>query len=215
MKAWRNEFYFQIPVSEEQVRYAKTLVEYSLKHHPISNIWDTYKKEKTEELRFTGSLGEVLFADVYNLERPTRSFGAVDGQDFGKDFQIKYIDRSVNYDVKTMHRKTGVFYKNYVLNIPARQLHRPDTQTDNYFCISLHEEKNTPIASFLGFMPKADLLNNKIGILYKKNTVRVRADKTTFRFLNDTYEVDFQDINSPMISKRIRNFPDFKLAYLR
>jgi hypothetical protein len=42
----RNEFYFSIDVSEEQIAYAQKLVDYSLKHHPVSNIWDKEKKIK-------------------------------------------------------------------------------------------------------------------------------------------------------------------------
>ena len=107
----RNKFYFQISVSDEQKDYAKELVDYSLTNHPISNIWDKEKKEQTQKLRFTGTLGEIIFADTYKLIRPTRSFGAIDGQDYGKDFQITFKDKTMNFDLKTMHRKTNNFYQ--------------------------------------------------------------------------------------------------------
>lgn len=70
----KNKFYFSIEVTKEQYNYAKKLVDYSIKNHPISNIWDKEKKDKTRTLRTTGTLGEIIFADLYNLNRPTRSF---------------------------------------------------------------------------------------------------------------------------------------------
>ena len=211
----KNEFYFQILVTEEQKKYAQELVDYSLKNHPISNIWDSKKKDQTANLRFTGTLGEIVFADTYKLNRPTRSFGAIDGQDFGKDFEIKFKEKSMNFDLKTMHRRSNKFYQNYVLNIPARNIKREDSITDFYFCISLHEVDNKTIASFLGYINKQDILENKIGILYKKGTVRTRADKTNFEFFEDTYEVFFKNITTPFTSPRIRKFKDFKIFKLK
>jgi hypothetical protein len=85
-----NASYIQISVSDEQKIFARQLVEHSLRHHHVSNIWDRHedKLSQTRMMRFTGSLGEVVFADCYHLPRPTRSFGAVDGQDWGQDFLI-------------------------------------------------------------------------------------------------------------------------------
>lgn len=210
-----NKFYFSIIVSEEQINYANKLVEFSLKHHPVSNIWDETKKNKTPELRLTGTIGEIVFADLYKLKRPERSFGAIDGQDFGKDFEIKFKDKKMNFDVKTMHRKSNVFFENYVLNIPARNIKRKDSLTDFYYCISLHQRNKIMTASVLGYVSKNKIIDNKIGILYKKGTKRIRANKTSFTFFEDTYEVFFKDINSPFISKRIRAFNSFKIHKLR
>ena len=210
-----NKFYFQIYISDEQINFAKKLVKHSLKHHPVSNIWDKNKKEKTPELRLTGTLGEILFADVYKLKRPSRSFGATDGQDFGQDFQITFNTGTVSFDVKTMRRKSGVFYKNYVLNIPARQLLRKDSKTDFYFCINLHEAKKNKIASFLGYINKKEIFGSKTGILYKAGSKRIRGDNTEFTFDEDTYEVDFKDINTPFVSERIKSLNGFKLKYLK
>lgn len=211
----KNEFYISFDVLPEQIEYARKLVKYSLEHHPISNIWDKEKKAQTETLRMTGTLGEVVFADSYNLPRPTRSFGAIDGQDYGKDFTLKTKKGFFTIDLKTMHRKHNVFYKNYVLNIPARNVKRNDSQTDHYFCISLHEDKNKTIASFIGILSKKDIIDGNIGILYKKGTKRIRADKTSFEFYEDTYEVFFENINRPFISKKIQSFAGFKKHLLR
>ncbi len=211
----RNEFYISFEVQQEQIDYAKKLVEYSLKHHPVSNIWDKKKKDKTEILRITGTLGEIVFADAYSLPRPYRSFGAIDGQDFGQDFQLKTKSGTLNIDVKTMHRKGNIFYKNYVLNIPARNINRDDSKTDYYYCISLHNIRTKTIASILGYVAKKEIIDGKIGILYKEGTKRIRADESFFTFYEDTYEVFFEDISRPFLTKKIQNYLGFKKMYLK
>ena len=163
----------------------------------------------------TGTIGEIVFADLYNLPRPERSFGAIDGQDFGKDFTIIVNNKKMNIDVKTMHRKSNIFYKNYVLNIPARNIHRPDSLTDYYYCISLHENGSQTIASVLGYIKKDDIISGKIGILYKKGAKRIRADKTYFTFYEDTFEIFFKDIKTPFLNKKIQNTPGFKKLHLK
>ncbi len=212
-----NQFYFSIQVQTEQILYAKALVEYSLKHHPVHNIWDKNKKAETQKLRMTGTIGEIVFADTYKLNRPTKSFGAIDGQDYGKDFELILKEKAFNFDVKTMHRKSNVFFKDYVLNIPARNIQRKESMTDYYYCISLHEIKETEqmIASFLGYISKKDILNGKIGKLYKQGTERIRADKSSFAFYEDTFEVFFKNIKTPFISQRIEGFKGFKKKILR
>ena len=210
-----NKFYFSINLSNEQIKYAKELVNYSLTNHPVSNIWDGSKEEKTKDLRMTGTVGEVVFADTYKLKRPSKSFGAVGGQDYGKDFELILFKNKMIFDIKTMYRKSNLFYENYVLNIPARNIRRKDSITDYYFCISLHKKVDITIASFLGYILKKDISEGKIGILYKKGTKRIRADKTYFTFFEDTYEVFFKDIKSPFISPRIQKFNGYKKLLLR
>lgn len=213
----RNQFYFQFEVTTEQVEYVKKLVEHSLEHHPISNIWDKHedKKALTFNYRFTGSLGEVVFADAYDLPRKTRSFGAVDGQDFGQDFQILVNEKQRNVDTKAMQRKSNIFFKDYVLNIPASQLLRNETITDDYFCISFHQERDVWIASFLGTIAKKEILERIIGIHYPKGSVRIRKDKSSFQFNEDTYEIDFKDINSPWLTPKITKLKGYKLLKLK
>jgi hypothetical protein len=211
----KHLYHFTIPVCKEQIDYAKQLVNFSLENHPISNIWDSKKKDDTPKLRLTGTLGEIIFADTYKLERPVKSFGAVDGQDFGKDFEMNINKKQMNFDIKTMRRKSDVFYENYVLNIPARNLNQNNNLTDCYFCISIHEKKNVFFASLLGYIFKQDILNSKCGILYKKGSSRKRADKSSFEFYEDTYEIDFKDIRSPFLNQRIRNIKGFKIGSLK
>lgn len=204
---------FQVEVTSEQLNYAKQLVEYSIKNHPIQNIWDhdEASRNNTYKYRLIGSLGEVVFADTYGYNRHKRSFGAIDGQDNGNDFTVTISDIEYNIDLKSMQRKSDVFRGYYVLNIPAYQLHKVESETDFYYCISFHEKENKYFASFLGMISKKDIISGKVGILYTKGTERIRADKTTFIFLEDTYEIDFKDFIKPEIKAELENLNGFKL----
>jgi hypothetical protein len=213
----RNQFYFQFYITAEQIAYTNALVAHSLVHHPVSNIWDKHedKKAQTANYRFTGSLGEVVFADAYELPRKTRSFGAIDGQDYGQDFQLLVNEQVRKIDTKAMQRKSNVFFKHYVLNIPASQLLRADNETDDYFCISIHQEGAQWIASFQGVIAKTEITKGDIGILYPKGTVRTRKDKTQFPFNEDTYEIDFKDFSNPWLTPKIKEMEGFRLLKLR
>lgn len=157
--------YFVIAVTQEQKDYARRLVEFSIANHPVTDIFanDPDGKRRQFEFRFTGSLGEVVFADAYRLPRPARSFGAIDGQDFGQDFRLEYGGRAVSIDVKSMHRKSDRFLENYVLNIPGYQLNKDASLTDYYFCISLHDCNGVTYASFLGLIDKRKVLAGEVG----------------------------------------------------
>ena len=95
---------FQVVATDEQIKYASDLVEYSIKNHTVPNIWDIDKKKKKETpfLRFIGSLGETVFADAYKLQRHKKSFGAADGQDYGNDFVITIDEIQYIVDLKSM-----------------------------------------------------------------------------------------------------------------
>lgn len=208
-----NEFFFQIDVTEEQVAYANKLVDYSIEHHPVQDIFanDPQGKERQREFRFTGSLGEIVFADAYQLKRPTRAFGAVDGQDYGIDFQLLVDGKRISFDIKSMGRKNNNFRENYVLNLPKYQMEKSQMRTDSYFCISLHKENNKYIASFIGYIEKEAVSSGKVGILYKADTKRVKDDGSSFIFQRDTYEVDFKDIKTPFITAYVKTLPGFKI----
>jgi len=212
-----NEYYFEIDVLEEQIKYASNLVDFSIENHKVPNHWDYdgERKKKTWEFRFTGTLGEVVFADTYNLKRPTRSFGAYDGQDLGKDFRLKINDEIKNFDVKSMRRKTGIFYTNYVLNIPSSQLNKFNSITDCYFCVSLYESQGNLKASFLGHVKKEDITCGKIGIFYPAGSKRIRGDGTAFNFLEDTYEIDFKDFSNPFITNKLKTFSGFRILKIK
>ena len=111
-----------------------------------------------------------------------------------------------------MHRKSNRFRDNYVLNIPAYQLHKEFSKTDYYFCISFHNDANIDYATFLGFINKADVLAGKIGDLFLKGTQRIREDKTAFTFQRDTYEIMFKHIEPPHVPAEIKQREGFKLV---
>lgn len=211
-----NEFYFQIAVTDEQKQYAIKLVDYSIEHHPVTDIFanDPDGKRRQREFRYTGTLGEVVFADAYELPRPTRSFGAIDGQDYGQDFILLINDKECSVDIKSMHRKGNVFLANYVLNIPSYQLHKKFSKTDYYFCISFHENDTQTYATFIGLIKKDDILTGKIGDLFITGTRRIREDKTSFVFLRDTYEVMFKHIATPPVTDRIKSLLGYKELHL-
>jgi hypothetical protein len=208
----RNEFFFQIGISDEQVALAYKLVDYSIANHPIQDIFtnDPDGKERQREFRFTGTIGEIVFADAYGLPRPTRSFGAIDGQDFGQDFVLLIDGQPKSFDVKSMGRKNNTFRENYVLNLPAYQMRRETVVTDYYFCVSIHKNGNQHIASFLGYVSKNEIEAGTIGILYKSGTRRIKDDGGSFIFQRDTYEVDFKDISSPLLNSKIQSVPNFQ-----
>ena len=213
-----NEFYIQVAVTAEQTAYARQLVEHSLAHHRVANVWDkaSDKRTHTRLLRHTGSLGEVVFADVYLLPRPQRSFGAIDGQDWGQDFVLSTGEGFFSLDVKSMRRQSGTLGADYVLNIPASQLHKPNSRTTHYFCISFHQVPGEgTVGSLLGFVDKKAVEEGQVGTLYKAGTRRIRADQSQFQFQEDTYEILFGDISSPFIMDRIRLLPGFRLCQLK
>ena len=212
----RNEFFFQIDVSQEQIALANGLVDYSLLHHPIEDIFakDPNGKTRQREFRFTGKLGEIVFADAYDLPRPTKSFGAVGGQDFGQDFALEVSGARHSFDVKSMSRKNNSFRTNYVLNLPAYQMKKSSVITDFYFCISIHQLAHKKIASFLGYVSKSEIEAGKIGILYKSGTQRIKDDGDSFIFQRDTYEIDFKDITTPFLNDKIRKMTGFQINRL-
>lgn len=213
-----NEFYLQISVTDEQKCYARQLVEHSLAYHRVANIWDKSddKKSHTRMLRYTGSLGEIVFADLYQLPRPQRSFGATDGQDWGQDFVLKTDEGFFSLDIKAMKRQTGALGADYVLNIPASQLHKPNSRTTHYFCLSFHQsDQQGTVASLLGFVDKEAVEKRELGILYKAGTKRIRSDQSTFTFHQDTYEILFEDISSPIVTEHIEQLPCFKRLTLK
>jgi hypothetical protein len=200
----KNQGFFQIEVSEEQVATARQLVEYSIRHHAVPDIFahDPEGSARQREFRMTGTLGEIVFADFYQLPRPTRSFGAQDGQDLGQDFNLHKAGNSCAVDLKTMRRQHDSLWGNYVLNIPAYQLHRRQALTHFYFCISLHSDaQQRTWASFLGFVAKSDLLDQRVGRLFVRGSTRTKANGQTFVFQRDTYEVCFSEIESPEVSE--------------
>lgn len=210
--------YIQISVSDEQKLFARQLVDHSIRHHHISNIWDKNadRLTQTRMMRFTGTLGEIVFADCYHLPRPTRSFGATDGQDWGQDFLIRSETEDFAVDIKSMKRRSGILAGDYVLNIPSAQLHKPGSKTSHYFCISFHQsETDGTIASLLGFIDKHALESGETGTLYKSGTRRTRSDGSSFIFNETTYEVLFSDIAPAVVTNSLRRIKGFRMCELK
>lgn len=210
----RNEFYFQINVSDAQLAFANELVDYSIANHTVTDIFqaDPGGIARQREFRLTGTLGEIVFADTYELPRPTRSFGAVDGQDYGQDFSLTLNNIEYSFDIKSMGRQNNNFRANYVLNLPRYQMQRDNVITDYYFCISLHKNvQNKFIASFIGYVSKSEIQAGTIGILYTAGTKRIKDDGGSFTFQRDTYEIDFKDITTPILNDRIRLIDGFAI----
>ncbi|MCR5453814.1 MAG: hypothetical protein K6F33_02350 [Bacteroidales bacterium] len=208
-----NDCYvFQVEVTQKQKEYAIGLVDYSIANHPVTDIFahDPDGKKRQREFRYTGTLGEVVFADTYRLPRPTRSFGAIDGQDFGQDFLLNINQKTFSIDIKSMHRKSNHFKDNYVLNIPSYQLKKEFSKTDYYFCISFHNDPEKTFATFLGFISKAAILSGEIGDLFIKGQKRIREDNTSFVFQRDTYEIMFKHIAPPTVLEDIKHLAGFQ-----
>lgn len=211
-----NKFFFQIDITDEQVEYTKKLVEHSLKYHTVTDIFanDPNGKKRQYDFRFIGSLGEVVFADTYELPRPTKSFGATDGQDYGEDFVLEINGSQSSIDIKSMKRKSNILRKDYVLNIPKYQLDK-NHKTDYYFHISIHQENDKYIASFLGYVKKPDIQNKTIGTLYNEGSIRTKDNGEKIKFQRDTYEILFKDFYSPIINHKIENMQGYKVNQLK
>lgn len=213
-----NGTYIQISVSDEQKIFARQLVDHSILHHQVSNIWDKNADRlmQTRMMRFTGTLGEVVFADCYHLARPTRSFGAADGQDWGQDFLIRGEAQDFAVDIKSMKRRSGILASDYVLNIPYSQIHKPGSKTSHYFCVSFHQsETDGTIASLLGFIDKQALANGELGTLHQPGARRTRSDGSSFMFNERTYEVTLGDIRPTVITGSLRRIKGFRLCQLK
>ena len=202
----RNNGFFSVKATGEQIEYAKKLVEYSIINHTIQDIFkndkpDTYGRsgiERQKEYRLTGTLGEVVFADVYGLERPKRSYGAIDGQDNGKDFIINIDGTPSIIDLKTMRRKFSRPCADYVLDIPAYQLNKINSETENYFHISIDCIRNAQsdyILNFIGIIPKREI--ERYGEFFHSGSLRENNFGNKVYFSRDTYEIMLGDLTSP------------------
>lgn len=222
-------------ITLEQIEYAKNLALHSMIHHSVGNIWDNGSEEKfdgknwTEDNkkmfrnRFVGTVGETIFSDYHNIERPSRSYGAVDGQDKGKDYHFiigaKKESREMVLDLKTMRRNSANVQKHYVLNIPEHQLDKSDSETGHYYVLSLvlpedatktflFEEENVFIKNnipimkiiFIGYLDKKTL-HEKVKF-NKKGDVSMRDDGNKMTHYYSSYEIPFSNFKKPWTVSR-------------
>lgn len=214
---------FSIQVTDEQKAFAKELTSYSFKHHPVKNIENDIddngillnNKEKWLSSRFLGTLGEIVFADVYGLPRKTKSYGAIDGQDMGIDFVVNHIvtKQPIYIDIKTMHRNESKRFMGYhVVNIPARYVDDPFYQTNCFVALSYYPKIEDRMF-FCGSVKKDEVVskcnrehngNSRIGQKLTEKTLgafwargdeRIRANGSVFRFAHDVYEVEYHNMD--------------------
>lgn len=186
----------KVEITAEQFEYAKSLVEYSMTHHKVRNIWGESSYDLTFKNRLVGSLGEVVFADYYEHPRPTRSFGAIDGQDNGCDY--KFAD-DIIIDLKTQMRANPANVRgHYCLNIPAYQLAK-ESLTTHYFCININ--KGYTEAVFIGYCPKSKV--SQCATFVEQGTERHRQDGTTFNMSADTWELAMGDLDWPPMWRNV------------
>ena len=194
-----------INITQEQCETALKLAQHSIKHHPVSDIYKNdgpdsngvQGEQLSLERRFRGTLGEIIYADYYGFERPKKSFGAVDGQDNGRDFSSP-IEPTKSVDVKTMRRTSPVIRPYYVANLENRQVSKKDSLTDLYFVI-------TVVGKTGDFHPKEAILNGYISPneLKEKATFYPAGSQVTndwgkvINHPRDTYEIEFKYLHEP------------------
>lgn len=196
-----------LSITKEQFEYTKEIVEFSVEHHKVQ---DRFNSAFQYPYRIIGSMGEVVFADCYGLPRPVRSFGAIDGQDYGIDFNLG----GYNINVKTMHRKKLYIDPDAVLNIPKPDVEREDITTDYFYCLSFIANSDSKFKTkedcvwspdwqmaLIGHCKRTDVLEGKIGTFFENGTERIRKDGSKFKFHDDTYEIKFSEMGKINKSK--------------
>lgn len=186
--------------TKEQIEYANKLVEYSIKHHPVRDIYENNKpdsygfsgEERQRQYRFRGTLGETMIADLFGIPRPTRAYGAIDGQDNGLDFIIE----NKNIDVKTMLRHSYRHEDHYVFNILVRQVEKKESKTDLYLGLSLVEKDGEIKEAWIhGTISPKDV--EEKADFFKAGTYSLNDSGKKIYHDMDTYEVKFKDFKTP------------------
>jgi hypothetical protein len=157
-------YFPKFTATPEQVQYANEAVARSLKTN-FTDYWNAPNEQAdaAKSWRFDGFLGEVLFADAYQLPRPTECYG-LNGQDEGRDFMLS----GANIDVKTTSRRKPPYNAKSLSFMPSlRCIDNSNSLTNHYFFISLYEQDGVYTAWFAGSISRADLQNRKVGKEYK------------------------------------------------
>lgn len=203
--------YFQIHVTEEQKDYAKKLVQSSMAHDFSPDYFKRYPdgKQIAQRKRFVGTLGEVLFADVYNLPRPTISYDSFNVAEYGHNFILRLDGVVYSLNVITVSRENSVLYDNYVFRIASYQLNKDFSRMDFYYPIMLHEQDGVTIATFVGLIKKDSVVSGEIGELCVTGT---RRGVLTYSY--DTHEILCKELARPLLTNRIRNVLGFKILRL-
>lgn len=190
----------QFDITPEQIAYARELVDFSLQNHHVANTWRD--KSQTYHYRLTGTLCEVLFADVYGLHRPARAFGAANGQDFGRDFVLcgKVID------IKGRITETPKLY-NFQIN--AWQAERPNCKTDYYYFMQCYPKETPKYCLLLGSALCEDVRAERVA-------VRCKAGDTKGAVVwdNDIFDVSLQTLRPAKLPPNAALIPNIRVVNL-
>ena len=171
----------------------------------IADVWA--KSEKTYQHRLTGTLGEVLFADAFGLERPMRSFGAAGGQDYGSDFVLG----GRHIDVKTIMQRVSSVASNYNQNINTSQIDAPNSKTDNYIFIRLCTSGWAVTCFMVGSIDAAALKARKAGILRHAGEVIKRDNGASWSVERELIDIKVADLNPIRVTASLSKMPNFKI----
>lgn len=165
---------FDVKVTEEQLRYAADMVE-------RFNFGQRGRGDGNKREQLTGILGQTVFADLINAERPN---GAT-GFDGGKDFEINHK----RVDIKTMTRSVPM-RPDFVHNFVGYQ---KDYPVDYYVFASFNKIKE--ILTVCGYIGKEEFFRR--ADYFPEGTARKRADGTSFSTFAPLYELRQEDLHSP------------------
>lgn len=165
---------FDVKVTEEQLRYAADMVE-------RFNFGQRGRGDGNKREQLTGILGQMVFADLINAERPD---GAT-GFDGGKDFEINHK----RVDIKTMTRSVPM-RPDFVHNFVGYQ---KDYPVDYYVFASFNKTKE--ILTVCGYIGKEEFFRR--AEFFPEETVRKRANGTSFSTFAPLYELRQEDLHSP------------------
>ena len=163
--------------TREQIETTKVLVS-------KYNFGNRGRGDGDRKMQAVGILGQIVFADLLHLNRPTGE-GGFDG---GFDFVIN----GKKVDVKTMARTVDV-RPHYVHNFVGWQL---KYDCEYYVFESYNTKTNT--LSICGVVSKDEFL--KKSVYYNEGDKRYRDDGTFFLARTPLYEIkqsDLMEINSP------------------
>ena len=164
---------FDIHVTDEQYLYATHMVEQY-------NFGQRGYGDGNQREQKTGIIGQTVFADAIQDERPNGATGFDGGKDFtinGKRVDIKTMTRSVPMREYFVHNFVG-YQKNY--------------EVDYYVFASFNTTNHT--LTICGFIDKKGFFER--ASFFPKGSIRKRSDGSTFRTFAPLYEIKQEDLYS-------------------
>lgn len=197
-----------VQINQGMIRWAMYWAQMSIIENPVPDIYANDSPDscgrsgvdKSILYRFEGVLGETIYALLYGFKVPERAFGAIDGQDHGRDYSVPgRPDLSV--DVKTMKRKSTRFEPYYVFNLENRQVSKTGSLTDFYFCMSLigNNPYAPECAAIHGYVTPDDV--KKYGTFCPAGTYSNNDMGINLKHERDTYEIEIGKLSKPWYSK--------------